>query len=97
VSASTSSTDANAIASKSFEIHRTKGRIPLDDGKVKLIQGVREIYEIFDEDKVDASKKSEDQAACGKIVLIGYGLDERSFQASLDSALATLSKVQTRV
>ncbi|KAI5463351.1 CobW/HypB/UreG, nucleotide-binding domain-containing protein [Mariannaea sp. PMI_226] len=31
-----------------FEIHRSKGRLVLDSGEVKILQGVREVFEIVD-------------------------------------------------
>ena len=37
--------------SRSFEIHRLKARIPLSNGDVKIVQGVREIFEILDAPK----------------------------------------------
>jgi len=33
---------------QNFEIHRLKARIPLSNGCVKFVQGVREIFEILD-------------------------------------------------
>jgi G3E family GTPase len=75
-----------------FEIHRTKGRIMLDDGSLKLLQGVREVFELIDE-KDGASGRNGEAAlvegtAEGKIVLIGRGLDEVAFGSSLKSCLA---------
>ena len=34
-----------------FEIHRLKARIPLSNGDVKIVQGVREIFETLDAPK----------------------------------------------
>jgi len=35
----------------SFEIHRLKARLPLSNGDVKIVQGVREVFEILDAPK----------------------------------------------
>jgi hypothetical protein len=72
-----------------IEIHRLKARLPLSNGQVKLVQGVREIFEIFDAPATsvtsDASKNSQ-----GKIVLIGrYLLNvpfEESFRNMIESS-----------
>lgn len=74
-----------------FEIHRTKGRIMLQDGSLKLLQGVREVFELIDE-KEGVVTQNGDAAAIngktgGKIVLIGRGLDEEAFSKSLKSSL----------
>jgi len=76
-----------------FEIHRTKGRIMLEDGSMKLLQGVREIFELIDE-KEEASSRKGDAAPVegrlgGKIVLIGRGLNEEAFSRSLETCLAS--------
>lgn len=77
---------------KSFEIHRTKGRIMLNDGSLKLLQGVREVFELIDEKEGVSAQNGEAAAinskAGGKIVLIGRGLDEETFSKSLASSLA---------
>ncbi len=67
-----------------FEIHRLKGRLVLLDGREKMVQGVREIFEIFDNPVValSASSAGEGQVA-GKMVLIGRHLDSYDFERSL--------------
>lgn len=74
-----------------FEIHRTKGRIMLQDGSCKLLQGVREVFELIDEKEGVSAQNSEaavlNGKAGGKIVLIGRGLDEEAFSKSLESCL----------
>lgn len=74
-----------------FEIHRTKGRIILQDGSLKLLQGVREVFELIEEKEGVSSQKDEAAATNnkpdGKIVLIGRGLDEEAFSKSLESTL----------
>ncbi|KAK8159862.1 CobW/HypB/UreG [Phyllosticta citrichinensis] len=75
--------------SPKFEIHRTKGRVPMADGgsaPLKLIQGVREVFEILDakDSPGDAAPASQ---SGGKIVLIGRGVDAEVFGRSLRRAL----------
>jgi len=66
----------------SFEIHRIKGQIPTTSGHTKLLQGVREIYELTD--AADATGADNEKATRdGKIVVIGRGLDQESWQKSL--------------
>jgi G3E family GTPase len=71
----------------SFEIHRVKGRIPLDDSSVKLVQGVREVFEIFD---AADSSTTEDVQTAGKLVIIGRGISDKEFDASLQQHLASV-------
>ncbi|KAF2864395.1 cobW-domain-containing protein [Piedraia hortae CBS 480.64] len=62
------------------EVYRIKGRLPLVNGEMKLLQGVREVFEIFGaEDKITAER--------GDIVVIGRKLPS-SLQQSLTDALA---------
>ena len=56
-----------------FEVHRVKGRIELVNGTVRMVQGVRQVYEIF-----DGSSKS--SGVGGKLVIIGRRLDEGLFK-----------------
>ncbi|KAF2403416.1 cobW-domain-containing protein [Trichodelitschia bisporula] len=65
-----------------IEVHRTKGRIELASGGVKLLQGVREMFEF-----TDSREGAGGEGSGGKIVLIGKGLDEEKFAASLAKAL----------
>ncbi|KAF2264087.1 cobW-domain-containing protein [Lojkania enalia] len=67
------------IAFQRFEIHRLKGRVPTTDGKVLLIQGVRNIYDI-NEGKPSQSEKP---GGVSKIVLIGRGVVQSAFLESL--------------
>ncbi|CAF9938564.1 hypothetical protein IMSHALPRED_000848 [Imshaugia aleurites] len=66
----------------SFAIHRLKGRIFTTDGAVKMVQGVREVFEIVDLDRGGSEGGVE-----GKLVLIGRGLDEGAFGGSLRACL----------
>ncbi|KAL8966399.1 MAG: hypothetical protein Q9197_006009 [Variospora fuerteventurae] len=77
-------------AQQAFTIHRTKGRILVSDGRVLMIQGVREIFEMIDQTPPSRSEQgnvvADDDgggAAKGKIVLIGTGLAGLPFETSL--------------
>ncbi|EGO59075.1 hypothetical protein NEUTE1DRAFT_60112 [Neurospora tetrasperma FGSC 2508] len=71
----------NAADRPAFEIHRLKGRLVLEDGSEKIVQGVREIFEIF-----EGPDKSQGQAA-GKLVLIGRHLVDFDFPTSLQKTV----------
>ncbi|KAF8429548.1 CobW/HypB/UreG, nucleotide-binding domain-containing protein [Tirmania nivea] len=62
-------------------VHRLKGRVVGDNGSVMLIQGVREVFEIFNasERGVEAVRDSQS----GKMVLIGRKLDGVNIDESL--------------
>ncbi|TQV98729.1 hypothetical protein V2A60_007565 [Cordyceps javanica] len=49
-----------------FEIHRSKGRLVFDNGDLKMLQGVREIFEL-----IDAPFSDEPTPTSGKIIFIG--------------------------
>lgn len=66
-----------------FETHRLKGRLVLKGGAVKMIQGVREIFEILDQER-----NGEDQVPQeGKIVVIGRHLAPEKFERSFRNAI----------
>jgi hypothetical protein len=67
-----------------FEIHRLKGRLVMRDGGQKMIQGVREVFEIIDNPSAVAG---ESDPVEGKIVLIGRHLRDFDFQKSLLAAI----------
>ena len=67
-----------------FSIHRTKGRIPTIESGTKMVQGVREVFEITD----IGNQKLSDRNNIGKLVLIGRGLNLDYFQTSLAEALS---------
>lgn len=75
-------------ANTTWEIHRVKGRIMMRDGRLKILQGVREIFELID-GKTNEDATEADTA--GRIVFIGRNIgDEKNqklFQRSLDSTL----------
>ncbi|WPG98802.1 cobW-domain-containing protein [Acrodontium crateriforme] len=70
-----------------WEIHRVKGRIDFTDGRVKMLQGVREIFELIDGKSNDDGVQGD-----GKIVIIGRNIGDvdmaEAFQRSLDYALS---------
>jgi len=72
----------NATPDQPFEIHRLKARIPVTDGQMLLIQGVRNIY---DTNEVRAPPGAENDDA--KLVLIGKAVDQPALQASLIATL----------
>jgi G3E family GTPase len=66
------------------ETHRLKGRLVLDTGAIKMIQGVREIFEIIDlGDRVSV----ENPTPQGKLVIIGRHLVRKDIEESLALAL----------
>jgi G3E family GTPase len=68
----------------SVEIHRVKGRL-VENGSVRIIQGVRETYEIVDTDDIY-------EGDCpGKIVLIGKGLSDEVVKQSFESTGVQIS------
>lgn len=72
-----------------WEVHRAKGRVRLEGGRVKMLQGVREIFELIDGVDVDGGSGEEEQG--GRIVFIGRNISgetAEAFQKSLDTALA---------
>lgn len=70
----------NADRPSSFEVHRLKGRLVFKNGEVKMIQGVREIFEILE--------SSEAASQGGKIILIGRHVSDADFRDSFARALA---------
>ncbi|KAK6383624.1 hypothetical protein LTS17_002916 [Exophiala oligosperma] len=64
--------DDQADQARKYEIHRTKGLIPLLDGTVRVIQGVREIFDIIEPPR---PTEGSDAPRDGKIVFIGRNLD----------------------
>lgn len=75
-----------------FEIHRLKGRLALEDGQTKIIQGVRELFEIFDAPKSSGGGEDEATDQTGKIVLIGRQVTDFDFEKSLLAALIDQEK-----
>ncbi|TRX98858.1 hypothetical protein FHL15_000200 [Xylaria flabelliformis] len=63
-----------------IEIHRLKARLVLEDGNTKIVQGVREIFEIIDGEMLTSDANTISQM--GKIVLIGRGIYSVDFEQS---------------
>jgi hypothetical protein len=65
---------------RTFEVHRLKARLPVDDGTVKIVQGVREIFEIIDAPQVTKVRN----ASCerGKLVFVGRNIAGVAFEES---------------
>jgi hypothetical protein len=70
-----------------YDIHRLKGRFFEKDGGEKIIQGVREIFDIFESPLKQPDTDTEISRA-GKMVLIGRHLDSFDFRKSLEDAVA---------
>ncbi|KAJ4138267.1 hypothetical protein NW768_002088 [Fusarium equiseti] len=64
-----------------FEIHRSKGRLVFANGDVKMLQGVREVFEINDGPSGDETPKE------GKIILIGRNVAGVGFEDSFKQAI----------
>lgn len=60
----------------SYDIHRLKARLLLEDGSIKMVQGVREVFEIVDGTASDGAANN------GKMVIIGRGLAVMDFEQS---------------
>lgn len=56
-----------------FEIHRLKGILRLEDGTSRIIQAVRDVFEIRDSEPTQSDDDKPSPVQC-KIVLIGRGL-----------------------
>ncbi|KAL6710994.1 hypothetical protein ACN47E_006869 [Coniothyrium glycines] len=67
----------NSTEHAPFEVHRLKARIPVQDGRLLLIQGVRNIYD------TNESKQEGGQINEAKLVLIGKGVDQASLKVCL--------------
>ena len=66
-----------------FQIHRLKGLIYLESGEIKMIQGVREVFEIGETKKTaNDAMQAQHQS---KMVLIGKGLEGLPWEDSLKS------------
>ncbi|KAF2877657.1 CobW/HypB/UreG, nucleotide-binding domain-containing protein [Massariosphaeria phaeospora] len=61
-----------------FEIHRLKGRVPVTDGRVLLVQGVRSTYDVTEGKTAVAGGEEE-----ARLVLIGKGVAQEALRESL--------------
>ena len=66
--------------SRKLEIHRLKAKLPFSNGDIKIVQGVREIFEILDAPKADQDGPIAHSR--GRIVLIGRELAGLPFEKS---------------
>ncbi|MCJ1225767.1 hypothetical protein MMC12_002416 [Toensbergia leucococca] len=76
----------SSFAPHIFSIHRLKGRIRTTFGTTKMLQGVRDVFEIVDIDDNMAAAETENTAKerqLGKIVLIGRGVAEFPWEENL--------------
>jgi hypothetical protein len=70
-----------------IEIHRLKARIPLSNGHVKIVQGVREVFEILDTHNSHETTSGTSLTG-GKIVLIGRNLPGVPFEESFVNTIS---------
>jgi len=68
-----------------LEIHRIKARLPFSNGDVKIVQGVREVFEISDAPNANGSDSLLSE---GKIVIIGKGLVATDLEKSFKYRIA---------
>lgn len=73
---------SNGTGDTCFEIHRLKARLLLSNGDVKIVQAVREVFEIIDAPQPDDASLAIPPLE-GKIVLIGRHLVDVLFEESL--------------
>lgn len=62
-----------------------KAKLPLSTGDVKIVQGVRDVFEILDAPQNPSAEPSLE----GKIVLIGRSLLDKPFKESFVDAINT--------
>lgn len=83
-------TDKDGSKDSGLDIHRIKARLPLSNGDVKLVQGVREVFEILDAPNPKQTSSEASFGSHGKIVLIGRYLlgipFEESFKNMINSS-----------
>lgn len=71
-----------------LEIHRVKARLVFNNGDVKFVQGVREVFEILEGEKSSSVRDNGNATSqSGKIVLIGRGLNDVDFERSFLEAI----------
>ncbi|PBP26044.1 CobW/HypB/UreG [Diplocarpon rosae] len=68
---------------ETFEIHRLKARLPISNGEVKIVQGVRDVFEIVDAASTTVTASENAPISQGKVVLIGRNLIDKPFRQSL--------------
>ncbi|KFY36548.1 hypothetical protein V495_07812 [Pseudogymnoascus sp. VKM F-4514 (FW-929)] len=77
---------ASSDQSPTFEIYRLKARLPMSDGSVKIVQGVRDVFEI--KDALDQTQRAAPELEEGKIVVIGRDMANLDFERSYFSTHA---------
>lgn len=70
-----------------LEIHRLKARLVFENGEVKMVQGVREVFEIFEPRDTSGSADNENTPKSGKVVLIGRQLGQFDLETSFLDAI----------
>ncbi|PSS25610.1 hypothetical protein M430DRAFT_33254 [Amorphotheca resinae ATCC 22711] len=78
---------SNSEDHNKLEIHRLKARLPFSNGEVKIVQGVREVFEILDAPTIDGSISAAAVPSTGKIVLIGRELQGLRFEESFRNTI----------
>jgi len=68
--------------SNKLEIHRLKAKLSLSNGDVKIVQGVREVFDILDAPKSNPTTAEDSPKSGGKIVVIGRNLVSLPFEES---------------
>ncbi|TQS37068.1 hypothetical protein Golomagni_02471 [Golovinomyces magnicellulatus] len=72
-----------------FDIHRIKAKLILSNNEVKIVQGVRDIFEIVDAPLNPNYSLVDSDEKMSKIVMIGRGIDRIPFEQSLKKAIAS--------
>ena len=58
-----------------FDVHRVKGILKIESGEAKMVQGVRDVFEITDVHSFRGGDQADSGGAVeGKLVMIGKGL-----------------------
>ena len=69
---------------ESVEVHRLKARLVFENGEVRMVQGVREVFDILDPLEKTAGISDDLQ---GKVIIIGRGIRGLDFEQSLRRTL----------
>lgn len=82
---STEPATSSSEQSPTFEIYRLKARLPMSDGTIKIVQGVRDVFEI--KDALKQTHESQPGVEGGKIVVIGRDMANLDFERSYFSTV----------
>jgi hypothetical protein len=77
----------DAFRGVGLEVHRLKARLPLSDGNIKIVQAVREVFDIIDDPAIGSSTLPPKAPVEGKVVLIGRNLLGLRFEESFNIIL----------